>query len=98
MTQHNFKELHNQYERIIAQMPFEFTSHEFILRLAQQNQVSYVQALNAYCDRPDPFRVVHGLLSKYLYQYESVIKYMGNKNSDNIFGQPGDCAYWQKRD
>jgi hypothetical protein len=85
MTQHNFKELYDQYERTIKQMKSEFTSHEFILLLAQQNQVAYVQALNAYCDRSDSFRVVHGLLSKYLYHYKSVIKHMGNKDSDNIF-------------
>jgi len=96
MTQHNFQELYDQYERIIDQMPSEFTSHEFILLLAQQNQVAYIQALNAYCDREDPFRVVHGLLSNYLNQYESLIKHMGNKKSDNIFGQPGDCAFWRK--
>ena len=97
MTQHNFQELYDQYQNIINQMPSEFTSHEFILLLAQKNQVEYIKALNAYCDRSDPFRVVHGLLSQQLSQYESIIKHMGNKSSDNIFRQSGDCAYWQKR-
>ena len=97
MAQHDFQELYDQYPTIIDQMKPKFTSHEFILRLAQQNQVAYIQALNAYCDREDPFRVVHGILSKQLYKFDTVIKHMGNKPSKDIFRQSENCAHWQKK-
>lgn len=98
MKQYDLSDLYDQYLQIIDQMKLDFSSHEFILLLAQQNQKAYIKALHAYCNRHDPFRVVHGLLSKKLHSYKSVIKHLGNRKSDNIFGQPGDCAYWRKID
>jgi len=97
MAQHDFQELYDQYPTIIDQMKDKFTSHEFILRLAQQNQVAYIKALNAYCDHSDPFRIVHGQLSNHLNTFTSDVRYIKHDDSDDIFGQPGDCAYWQKK-
>ena len=69
--QHDFSELYAQYPAVIAQMSETFTSHEFILLLAQQHQRLYVEALYDYRDsihrgEPTPFRVVHGILSQHL--------------------------------
>jgi hypothetical protein len=44
MTEHDFSQLYEQYPTIIQQMDDTFTSHEFILKLAQQNQTQYVEA------------------------------------------------------
>jgi hypothetical protein len=68
---HDFSALYACYPDVIQQMQDVFTSHEFILKLAQQHQSLYVEALYSYCDslhrdQPTPFRTVHGILSKHL--------------------------------
>jgi hypothetical protein len=40
-------------------MPETFTSHQFILRLAQQHQALYIDALHSYRDTAAPFKHVH---------------------------------------
>lgn len=93
MPQHDFKELYDQYPTIIDQMKSKFTSHEFILRLAQQNQVAYIKALSAYCYKANPFQFVHGRLSKHLNKF---VEYLDHVESIDIFGRHGNSAYWKK--
>lgn len=100
--QHNFSELHAQYPAVIAQMPATFTSHEFILLLAQQHQRLYVEALYDYRNsihrgEPTPFRAVHGILSQHLGARHDLVTYLGQVPSVDIFGQSSNCAQWQKR-
>jgi len=101
MSKHDFSPLFDQYPAIIAQMPPVFTSHQFILRIAQQHQVLYIEALHSYRDSmlkgtPTPFRAVHQLLAQRLNAYPELVKLMGNVPSVNIFGQASDCAQWKK--
>jgi hypothetical protein len=101
MPEHDFATLGQQYPAIIAGMPDAFTSHEFILCLAQQNQVAYVDALGAYRDAlhrgaPAPFMIVHGILARKLLDYPALIEFVGNVDSVDIFGQPNGCAQWRK--
>lgn len=101
MPKHDFSPLFDHYPAIIAQMPTTFTSHQFILRLAQQHQVSYIEALHSYPDSlhlgtPAPFRTVHGILSKHLNAYSELVARMDDVPSVNIFGQASDCAQWKK--
>lgn len=64
MSEHDFSALYAQYPAVIASMRDTFTSHEFILRLAQQNQTLYIEALYSYRHKthrgkPAPFLMVH---------------------------------------
>lgn len=79
-----------------------FTSHEFILRLAQQNQRLYVEALYSYRESLHrgeftPFRVVHGILSQHLTSLPDIVVYLGEVLSVDIFGHSNNCAQWRRR-
>lgn len=101
MAEYDFSELYRQYPTTIERMDEVFTSHEFILRLAQQNQAAYVEALYHYRDTihrgaAAPFMVVHGILSKRLRVHPEFVSHVGDVNSINIFGEPDECAQWRK--
>jgi fructose-1,6-bisphosphatase len=104
MTQHDFSDLLDHYSEIIDQMENVFTSHQFILALAQRYQGFYVEALYAYRDsvhrgRPAPFRAVHGILAQYLNDYSHLVTRDPPDEdvaSENIFGRPDTCAQWHK--
>lgn len=103
MAIHDFSALEAHYPEIIERMPTPFTSHQFILRLAQAYQVLYVEALYAYRDSlhrgsPAPFRAVHQILSDRLNNYPHlVIRDGDDDHSRDIFGQKQRCARWRKR-
>jgi hypothetical protein len=101
MSDYDLSSLYEQYPIIIAQMDEVFTSHEFTLRLAQQNQAAYVGALYHYRDTIQrgatvPFMVVHGILAKRLGTHSDLIANEGHVNSTNIFGEPDECSQWRK--
>ena len=83
-------------------MPRIFYSHQFILELAQQNQVEYVRALYAYIDSahtetPTPFQFVHRILSAKLRGFPELVEHVRkDKPSTDIFGKPNWCAEWRK--
>jgi hypothetical protein len=93
MSQYNISQL---FEHAISQMPDRFDSHQFILRLAQENQRFYIEALHCYRDAKAPFMVVHGELAKHLQEYPELIKQVSTVHSKNIFGQVNACAVWEK--
>jgi hypothetical protein len=98
MPQHDFSQLFECYPAIISQMPARFDSHQFILRLAQENQKLYIEALYHYRDSSEPeapFMVVHGILARHLLEYPELIKHVGTEPSENIFGQVNACANWE---
>jgi len=101
MAKHDFGGLFEKYPSIIAQMPEAFDSHEFILRLAHQNQVLYVEALYSYRDsvhrgEPTPFRVVHQILAQHLNACPDLVRRAGHTYSNHTFGQREGCAQWKK--
>ncbi len=95
MSEHDFRALYEQYSVIIEEMSAEFTSHEFILKLAQPHQQLYVEALYAY-RHGNSFQVVHGILAKRLHQHPDLVTYVEETNSDDIFGNVGSAARWRR--
>ena len=98
MSQHDFTQIFNLYPALIQQMPDVFTSHEFILRLAQQHQALYIEALHAYhhTQNPTPFMTVHGILAKRLNAFPQLVTHLGEVESIDIFTQENRCAQWQR--
>ncbi len=94
---HDFSALDDHYRETIAAMPATFTSHEFILRLAQQHQALYIEALYDYRGKPAPFRAVHGVLARHLHAYKDLIELVHDDVlSTSIFGESDRCAQWRK--
>ncbi|MCL4250303.1 MAG: hypothetical protein KJ065_19290 [Anaerolineae bacterium] len=89
--------LEQHYPEIIARMGKRFSSHEFILELAHEHQGLYVKALAQYADHKAPFQAVHGQLAKALAKFDTLVYYIGEEPSTNIFGRSSDAAVWGKR-
>lgn len=85
------------YPEIIGHLRNEFTSHEFILALAQAHQREYVEALYRYRDSRSPFMIVHGQIAQQLLQLNDLVEKRGEVNSRDIFGDSAECAAWAKR-
>lgn len=101
MAEHNFEPLFENYPNLIQDMNDTFTSHEFILHLAQQYQDLYVTALYTYINLPNPqhptpFKIVHGILAKHLHDFPQLLTHVGEVESINIFTQENRCARWHK--
>ncbi len=97
MPRHDFSALYAQYPSAIDQMPTFFTSHQFMLRLAQQNQALYIDALDSYRHEPAPFKIVHGVLAKHLHAYPKLVELVRfDAPSTDVFGQSSPCAEWRR--
>lgn len=101
MSKFDFSVFYPKYPAIISAMPDEFTSHQFILKLAQENQAEYINALFAYRDvtregKPTPFMFVHREISRGLKKYPELVEKIDDVSSKNIFGQSSPCPLWRK--
>ena len=101
-TPQAIQNLYDQYPAIIEQMPSRFNAHEFILRLAHENQVDYINALLIYTGHlrsghAAPFMMLHGILAQRLLNLPELVRYAGIKeDSHDIFEQPQSCSLWEK--
>jgi hypothetical protein len=91
-----YEKLLSFYPNIIKSMPGRFDSHDFILKLAQENQQLYVQALQEYAETERPFQILHGLLAQRLLDYSELVSKVGEQNSEDIFKQVNSAMIWQK--
>ena len=91
MAQHDFSELYAHYQNLINEMPDIFTSHQFILALAQSDQSAYVRALTSYTGTGEPFLYVHKQLSGQLGKFPELVEPAGRVPSRDIFGSSNSC-------
>lgn len=96
MSASHFEALEAVYEQVVASMPDTFDSHMFILRLAQEYQRLYVQALIEYAENDQPFQSVHSEIAKRLKKREDLVQQIDSKSSTNIFGLRSEAAVWRK--
>jgi len=94
--------LYAAYPTVIAALPHQFTSHQFLRELARHQQVAYVEALYAYrttlrMGKPAPFMIVHGILAQHLHQYPALVRLVAPAvASEDIFGQDNTASLWEK--
>jgi len=97
MMQSVFLSLFSHYAQVIQEMSNEFSSHEFIARLAQEHQREYIEALAAYRQRQSPFKAVHSILARHLNaSVPQLIVKTGGTIDEDIFGDRCSCATWRK--
>lgn len=96
MSATEFESLESVYEQIIDLMPDTFDSHEFILKLAQEHQRLYVQALIAYAESERSFQIVHGQIAMRLLDRPDLVTKIGERISKDIFLQDNSAALWRK--
>ena len=86
----------DEYQQAIDALPDEFTSHEFILRLAWMFQQTYISFLYDYREYADPFRVAHSRLAARLNEWET-LEAIGQVVDEDIFRHPNGNVQWRKR-
>jgi hypothetical protein len=96
MTTNILADLEKIYPTVVELMPDTFDSHDFILRLAQQYQKLYIQALYEHTNRKRPFHGLHMAIAKRLKKHRDLVEHIDNQFSKDIFGQENKVAVWSK--
>jgi uncharacterized protein (DUF2225 family) len=92
-----FDKLEEIYPNIIAMMPDEqFNTHEFMLKLVQEYQELYVQALIEYSQNDQPSLMVIGQIAKRLKKRDDLVTYIRSDIIENVFEHNHDFEVWQK--
>jgi len=92
-----FKKLEEIYPSIIDMMPNElFNMHEFMLKLVEEHQELYIQALLEHPQDDEPSLVVIGKIAQGLKQRDDLLIYRGSETLENILDKSHDFEIWQK--
>jgi hypothetical protein len=92
-----FDKLEEIYPNIINMMPDDlFNTHEFMLKLVQNYQELYVQALMEYSQNEQPSLIVIEQIAKALKERKDLITYVRSEPVENVFEQKQDFEVWQK--
>ena len=86
-----------EYQQAIDALPDEFTSHEFILKLAWMYQQRYIDFMYAYRGATNPFQAAHGQLANRLNDWKKTLKPLGPVVDEDIFRTPSSNMQWRKR-
>ena len=84
-------------DNTLPSMDEKFTTHELILKMAQENQRAYIEALYAYRDSSKPFQAVHSQIGKHLKKMTEKVQHIRDEKDADIFGNPGENALWKKQ-
>jgi uncharacterized protein (DUF2225 family) len=92
-----FDKLEETYPSIIDMMPEDlFNTHEFMLKLVQEYQELYVQALIEYSQIDQPSLMVIGQISRRLKERDDLVIYIRSVSIENLFEKKHDFEVWQK--
>lgn len=83
----------------VKQLPESFTTHSFVINLAQNNQREYIAALSEKANDKKierPFQAVHQFIRSELEKCKDLVTDSGEKKTDaNIFGQTSENTVWK---
>lgn len=88
--------LENHFSKLVDSFTSEFDTHDFIRRLAHRHQRDYIAALVAFQDQAHPFNVLHGQIGWLLGQHPELVSKVGERDSEDIFGQRNSAVVWRK--
>jgi uncharacterized protein (DUF2225 family) len=92
-----FDKLEEIYPSIIDMLPNDlFNTHEFMLKLVQEYQELYVQALIEYSQNDQPSLMVIEQIARGLKGCDDLVIYVGSVPIENVFEQKRDFEVWQK--
>ena len=92
-----FDKLEEIYPKIIDMMPDDlFNTHEFVLKLVQEYQEIYVQALIEYSNSDQPSLMVIEQIVRRLKERNDLVIYVRSVPIENIFEQKRDFEVWKK--
>jgi hypothetical protein len=92
-----FDKLEEIYPKIIDMMPDDlFNTHEFVLKLVQEYQEIYVQALIEYSNSDQPSLMVIEQIVRRLKERNDLVMYVRSVPIENIFEQKRDFEVWKK--
>lgn len=81
---------------ILPLMPASFDTHQLIVKLAQNNQRSYIEALQRV-NGDTPFQTLHSMIGKAVLKLAPEFDLGGEASSSpDIFGQNNSCVLWSR--